>query len=104
MSEVPNREVQLLAALLQIALQGVIIITGNYTFFNILTIVLALALVPQNALPEPVRPRSPEKTPARTLFEAPSALFRTEDQPPRAQSAGSAAASVQGLVLLPPHR
>lgn len=59
---VPVREVQLLAAFLQISLQLVIIVSGNYTFFNYLTIFLACVLLHEDAIPSFCRPVNRSKT------------------------------------------
>jgi len=53
---VPVRQVQVFAAFLQIALQLIIIITGNYTFFNYLTIFLSCALLDADCFPKLCRP------------------------------------------------
>jgi len=58
---VPVREVQLLAAFLQISLQLVILVSGNYTFFNYLTILLACILIQDDLIPSICRPANHSK-------------------------------------------
>ena len=56
-----NRRMRLIAAALIAAFQGLIMATGNYCFFNLLTIGLALLLVEDNGWPRRLRRRFSEE-------------------------------------------
>jgi predicted DCC family thiol-disulfide oxidoreductase YuxK len=68
------RRIRILAAFCLLALQVLILLTGNYTFFNLLTIVLTLFLFDDRTLerfvPQRVRQRLSELAPPGRLYRA----------------------------------
>jgi hypothetical protein len=60
------RRLKQIAGIGIIVLQTLILLTGNYTFFNLLTIVLCLFLFDDQMLARPAKPKTAEVTPSRS--------------------------------------